>query len=430
MRPDIPLHEMAEVNPSRPKITLDLATEVSFVPMADVSESGRWEKRQARPLRDVSSGYTYFGEGDVLFAKITPCTENGKGFHAVGVQNGVGFASTEFHVLRARDNADAGFIYQWSIYKPLRLKAAAAMTGSAGQQRVPSSFLASFRVPLILKEEQTKIAEILSTVDQAIEQTEVLIAKQQRIKTGLMQDLLTRGIDEHGNLRSEQTHEFKDSPLGRIPVEWDCVQFGSCMATKPTNGIYKPQSAYAESGVPIVRIDGYKNGDRIEGQTFKCVVLSIPEMMRYGLKSGDLLVNRVNSIDYLGKSALVGDLPQATVFESNMMRLRVNKQQLLPDFAIRVLSSSVAFRHFQRLAKIAIAQTSINQQDVCSLWLKKPCVEEQTRIVQVASACDGCIGELSDRQRKLRHIKIALMQDLLTGKRRVTALLSETEARA
>ena len=76
-------------------------------------------------------------------------------------------------------------------------------------------------LPFPPKSEQTKIAEILSTVDQAIEQTEALIAKQQRIKTGLMQDLLTRGIDEDGNLRSEETHEFKDSPLGRIPVEWD-----------------------------------------------------------------------------------------------------------------------------------------------------------------------------------------------------------------
>jgi type I restriction enzyme S subunit len=69
--------------------------------------------------------------------------------------------------------------------------------------------------------EQAKIAEILSTVDRAIAQTEALIAKQQRIKTGLMADLLTRGIDEHGNLRSEATHAFKDSPLGRIPVEWE-----------------------------------------------------------------------------------------------------------------------------------------------------------------------------------------------------------------
>ena len=70
-------------------------------------------------------------------------------------------------------------------------------------------------------EEQTKIAEVLSTIDTAIEQTEALIAKQQRIKTGLMQDLLTKGIDEHGNIRSEATHTFKDSPLGRIPAEWE-----------------------------------------------------------------------------------------------------------------------------------------------------------------------------------------------------------------
>ena len=77
------------------------------------------------------------------------------------------------------------------------------------------------------KPEQTKIAEILSTVDQAIDQTEALIAKQQRIKIGLMRDLLTLGIDKDGNLRSEDTHEFKDWPLGRIPVEWKSGYFQS-----------------------------------------------------------------------------------------------------------------------------------------------------------------------------------------------------------
>lgn len=89
---------------------------------------------------------------------------------------------------------------------------------------------------------------MLSTVDQAIEQTEELIAKQQRIKTGLMQDLLTRGIDEDGNLRSEETHEFKDSPLGRIPVEWEVekleeltIKIGDGMHTTP---IYSANTNY------------------------------------------------------------------------------------------------------------------------------------------------------------------------------------------
>ncbi|WP_052588146.1 restriction endonuclease subunit S, partial [Microcystis aeruginosa] len=79
------------------------------------------------------------------------------------------------------------------------------------------------------KQEQTQIATILSTIDRAIEQTEALIAKQQRIKTGLMQDLLTKGIDENGNIRSEETHEFKDSPLGRIPVEWEVKSLQECV---------------------------------------------------------------------------------------------------------------------------------------------------------------------------------------------------------
>ena len=101
--------------------------------------------------------------------------------------------------------------------------------------------------------EQNKIADILSTVDQAIDQTEALIAKQQRIKTGLMQDLLTRGIDEEGNLRSEDTHEFKDSPLGRIPVEWEVKETTMTWLTNqlPTES-FRP-GPHIENGIPYIR---------------------------------------------------------------------------------------------------------------------------------------------------------------------------------
>jgi len=107
-------------------------------------------------------------------------------------------------------------------------------TSGSGIPHVDKEVLGKLGLFEFPKPEQTKIAEVLSTVDRAIEQTEALIAKQQHIKTGLMQDLLTKGIDEHGNLRDEATHEFKDSPLGRIPVEWGVVDIQSSLANVDT----------------------------------------------------------------------------------------------------------------------------------------------------------------------------------------------------
>ena len=277
------------------------------------------------------------------------------------------------------------------------------------------------------KAEQAKIAEVLSTVDRAIEQTEALIAKQERIKTGLMQDLLTRGIDEHGNLRSERTHEFRDSPLGRIPVEWECASFGDCWGESPQNGLYKPQSQYSDNGTPIVRIDGFRNGDLIDHQKFRRVRLAPAESRTFALEAGDLLVNRVNSIEWLGKAAHVGSLTETTVFESNMMRIRVDQKWLISEFAILVLSSPHAYHHFRLCAKTAIAQASINQEDARSLLVALPHRVEQHRIVDAVQAAHRADGRLKVATLKLRLLRTGLMQDLLTGNRRVTPLLEQCE---
>ena len=95
------------------------------------------------------------------------------------------------------------------------------VTSATTVKHLSSKDILSIQIDLPNVEEQAKIVAILSTIDRAIEQTEAIIAKQQRIKTGLMQDFLTKGIDEDGNVRSEATHKFKDSPLGRIPAEWE-----------------------------------------------------------------------------------------------------------------------------------------------------------------------------------------------------------------
>ena len=138
--------------------------------------------------------------------------------------------------------------------------------------------------------EQAKIAEVLSTVDRAIEETEALIAKQQRINTGLMQDLLTRGIDEHGNLRSGQTHKFKDSPLGRIPVEWDIASLGS-VAEFVTSGSRGWAKYYREEGALFIRI-GNLTREHINLRLDDLVFVQPPESaegLRTAVQAGDPL---------------------------------------------------------------------------------------------------------------------------------------------
>jgi type I restriction enzyme S subunit len=155
-------------------------------------------------------------------------------------------------------------------------------------------------VPRPSPEQQRRIAEVLDTVDAAIQQTDAVIAKQQQVKTGLLQDLLTRGLDEQGCLRDPERHpeQFKDSPLGRIPKVWEVKAFGSVIQSGPQNGLYKPKSAYRddEGGHRIVRIDGFYDGILQSQQSFRRLNLSSKELSKYGLSEGDILTNRVNSL--------------------------------------------------------------------------------------------------------------------------------------
>jgi len=141
------------------------------------------------------------------------------------------------------------------------------------------------------KSEQTKIAEILSTVDRTIEQTEALIAKQQRIKTGLMQDLLTRGIDEHGNIRTEQTHKFKDSPLGRIPEEWEVTLAKDlCDAVIDCKNRTPPE---AQDGHPVIRTPNVRAGEFVFSDLDWTDVRSYTIWVARGKpRAGDVVITR------------------------------------------------------------------------------------------------------------------------------------------
>lgn len=142
---------------------------VSFVPMAGVDEyAQKIIYYSERLLREVRKGYTYFRDGDVLFAKITPCMENGKVAVAKNLKNGIGFGTTEFHVIRAKDIVLPEWIY-YIIRQPFfRDAAKQRMTGSAGQKRVPIQFLEKYKIPLPPIAEQKKIVARLDSLSEKI----------------------------------------------------------------------------------------------------------------------------------------------------------------------------------------------------------------------------------------------------------------------
>ncbi|MGQ9497688.1 MAG: restriction endonuclease subunit S [Desulfotomaculales bacterium] len=163
------LGEVCEINPKRPKLNREISAPTSFVPMTAVDEiSGTITGPEVRSYAEVQRGYRYFQEGDVLFAKITPCMENGKAAIARGLIDGIGFGSTEFHILRPRPSASAEWIWYFVRRKSFRVAAKAAFRGGVGQQRVPQEFLESYLLPLPPLEEQRRIVAYLDQVQQQV----------------------------------------------------------------------------------------------------------------------------------------------------------------------------------------------------------------------------------------------------------------------
>lgn len=160
------LKEISEINPSKAEINkLPENTIVSFLAMADVSENAEIINRQEKNLSEAKNGFTFFKDGDVLVAKITPCFENGKGAFVEAMKNGVGFGSTEFHILRANQEVLLNkFLYYLVSDKKFRKVGAKFMTGSAGQQRISKQYLENYKIPLPPPETQKKIVEKLSSV--------------------------------------------------------------------------------------------------------------------------------------------------------------------------------------------------------------------------------------------------------------------------
>ncbi|MBU0731746.1 restriction endonuclease subunit S [Patescibacteria group bacterium] len=189
----VELQDIAEINPKKSEVK-DISddTDVSFVPMAAVNEhTGKIETPEIRKIGKVRKGYTYFKNGDVLFAKITPCMENGKSAIANNLVNGIGFGTTEFHVIRPSDRLNAKFIYSILRSDYFRHIAQQHMTGTAGQARVPTDYIKTYQIALPPIEEQEKIVDRLTMIKSKVNEARN-IYKEAKSRTDKIQQSLFR----------------------------------------------------------------------------------------------------------------------------------------------------------------------------------------------------------------------------------------------
>lgn len=294
------------------------------------------------------------------------------------------------------------------------------ITAATTVKHLSSKNILEIEIDIPLKWEQTKIAEILSTVERAIEQTEDLIAKQQRIKTGLMQDLLTRGIDANGNLRAEQTHEFKDSPLGRIPVEWEVCRLEN-MADFVTSGSRGWARYYSTEGSLFLRI-GNLTRHHINMRLDDLIRVNPPELTegnRTSVVPGDLLISITAD---LGIIAIIPDDFEKSYVNQHIALVRLKKLEVAPRFVGWFLGSRSGQTQFEKLNESG-AKAGLNLSTIKNLLIPKMEMTEQLRIASILDASTEKTTKFQQRLTKLHALKTALMQDLLTGRKRVTSLL-------
>lgn len=300
---------------------------------------------------------------------------------------------------------------------------------------ISGDILKNTEIPLPPLAEQhrivAKIEELFSRLDKGVES---LKAAQAQLKT-YRQAVLKWAFE--GKLANDKpsitndelkmtNNENKDNPKNphsdkeELPEGWEWKNFGNLFLDSPQNGIYKSNSDYG-SGIKILRIDGFYDGVILHDYDYKRLKLTSEEIKKYSLEVDDIVVNRVNSMVYLGKCGIVRLLNETVVFESNIMRIKVNKEKALPNFLTLYLSSQNGLRELRKNAKQAVNQASINQTDVSNVEVPlPPTIKEQEKIVQEIesrlSVCDKIEEGILHSLKQAEALRQSILKKAFEGK--------------
>jgi type I restriction enzyme S subunit len=349
-----------DINPQLPESELESDSSVSFLPMDAVSDGATGEFTLAeRQLSEVSKGYTPFINGDILWAKITPCMQNGKSCIATGLKHGVGFGSTEFHVIRNRSkDVSTEFIWEFLNQETLRHVSVYSFTGSAGHQRVPDWFLADLPLP---KFGEKKQALLVQTMKEArakrrskLDEAEDLLAgldgfllnaigltlppKDNRIVYSVKQkDLIFVGRIDPGYHHPRYTkllEEFAASPVAKLSL--GMLSPDIVGGATPTKG---NKELYAEEGVKFLRILNVKaNEFDLSDLNYITKDVHEGELKRSQLQQNDILLTITGRV---GNAAVVTPNLLPANINQHIARLRLSDGRVSPEYLATYLNSSV-----------------------------------------------------------------------------------------
>lgn len=380
----VSLSDVATINPSTKLGNADLAAGVSFLPMAAVDTDGRYEF-QTRPLADVSTGYTMFAEGDVLLAKITPCFENGKATFLKSVPTQVGFGSTEFHVVRPGPEIDGRYLYRLLTTDVFRREGARNMTGSAGQKRVPADFLKRYNIPLPPLPEQRRIAAILDHADALRAKRRAAIAKLDSLAQSIFLDMF-----------GDPAYNPKRWRVGQLR---DIIESANYGTSRPSE---------ANGAVPMLRMNNISYSGKLDLTELKYIDLTPSERDRYLLANGDVLFNRTNSAELVGKTAVFRSHRPMT-YAGYLVRLRPNAFGH-GEYISGLLNSPYGKKTLRGMCKSIVGMANINAQEVQSIPCPIPPIELQQEFANRLAGLekskamqDIAIGSLESLFESLQH---------------------------
>ena len=380
------IKDICTINPKAPALVDDV--EVSFVPMPKVGEQGEFDPSETKAYQDVKKGFTNFQNGDVLFAKITPCMENGKGAIARSLKNGYGFGSTEFHVLRPDySKVTSEWLYYLTSWSEFRKEAEINMTGSAGQKRVPKSFLENYEVNLPALQKQTEMTTTLDKIGK-------LIALRKEQLARLDQLVKSRFIELFGD-------------PDKNPMNWETAELAHHLVI--VGGFAFKSEGFAGFGIPVLRI-----GNINSGHFLPVNMVFWPEdstLERYKVHPGDLVMSLTGTVgkdDYGNVCILGNEYPEYYLNQRNAklaIKATLNK---------RYLSEMLKFSKIKkRLTGISrgVRQANISNRDILALCVPIPPIALQEQFATFVEQTDKSKLAIQQSLDKLETLKKSLMQE-------------------